>query len=475
MPLGLEKRVFAISETVLRHHLDPPTRQQMVLDGIHELYRFAERPVPAGLSRRVSSLTTPEQFAALLMEVWPSKPMKARSGPEMEQSLISGLLASVPGGAQWLSAKEYKVEEQLQGNRYVGIHIQLGYDDNEKRAVIQGIVPGGPADRAGARKEDRIESIDAVDTRNMKLAEIVDRLRGESGTELVVQVRQPRTKESRTLKMTRGPLFLPTISGLFRRSSGEWDYRASESPAIAYLRIRDISASTTHELRRHEGELRGRGFRALVIDLREVTSTSLHPAVLLADSLLDHGRIGQVRQADGVATFDATPGSLFPDWPLAILIDEETTGAAAWLAAALQDNHRAVLIGTAATGAQPRRERTLARKPVAAVWSTVPIGEDATHGYLSLVTGHFERADGRDLAVTDSSSTTDPTISKGRSAGRESTKSGLTPDYSVRRQNRAQTPRAGTMLGDAAPAADPWADAVLSEAVKRLAASRSSF
>ena len=57
-----------------------------------------------------------------------------------------------PAAAYLVAAKELKVQEQLQGNRYVGIHIQLSYDNKQKQAVIQELVPGGPADRAGGRR-----------------------------------------------------------------------------------------------------------------------------------------------------------------------------------------------------------------------------------------------------------------------------------------------------------------------------------
>jgi hypothetical protein len=76
-PRELGKHVQDITDTVLRHHLDPPARQQMILAAIKNLYEAAGLPIPAGLSRRVSALTTPEQFTALLVELWPPRPVKS--------------------------------------------------------------------------------------------------------------------------------------------------------------------------------------------------------------------------------------------------------------------------------------------------------------------------------------------------------------------------------------------------------------
>ena len=247
---ALGKRVQQITDAVLQNHIDPPARQQMILAGIKGLYQASGLPVPSGLSRRISTLTTPEQFSALLAELWPAKPAKPVPTQALEEALVEGLLDSVPGHATLMAAKELKVQEQIQGNRYVGIHIQLRYDDKDKRSVIQALVPGGPADRAGAKQEDRIEQVDGVDTQGMKIAQVVDRIRGPEGTEVVLVVRQPKAKEARTLKMVRGTLFLPTVTGLRKRSSGDWDFDAGGPDKIGYLRIQDITASTPHELRK---------------------------------------------------------------------------------------------------------------------------------------------------------------------------------------------------------------------------------
>ena len=233
------------------------------------------------------------------------------------------------------------MQEQLQGNRYVGIHIQLSYDEKQKQAVIQELVPGGPADRAGGKKGDRIEQIDGADTQGMKLEQVVDRLRGPVGTELTVTVRQPKEKEARTLKMTRETLFLPTVVGLRKQSSGDWDLKVGGPDGVAYLRIKDITASTPHELRKLAQQFDAEGLKALILDLRDLSNASLHPTVLLADSLLERGTIGRVRTADRVTTHEATPDALFRGRPIAVLVDRGTVCGAEWLAAALQDNHRA--------------------------------------------------------------------------------------------------------------------------------------
>ena len=144
----------------------------MILDGTKALYRKASLPVPEGLSRRISELATSEQIAAFLPGVYP-KSVAGTSATSLDESLIDGLLESVPGDARLISAKDRKVEEQFAGNRYVGLHIALTTNEQEKRPMLAEVLEGGPADRAGVKKGDLIEQIDGVDTKGMLLREAV--------------------------------------------------------------------------------------------------------------------------------------------------------------------------------------------------------------------------------------------------------------------------------------------------------------
>ena len=225
-PPNLAKRIGEITDAILKHHLDPPARQQMILGGVKALYQASGGQVPAGLSRRVSALATPEQLADLLVDVWPKSLAKPVTAQALEEALLEGLFSSVSGGGYLVSAKERKVSEQMEGNRYVGIQIALGTDDDEKLSKMFQIFEGGPADRAGAKVNDLIEKIGGTDTKGLTLAEVVDRLRGDEGTDVTITVRQPKTKESRTLTMTRAAMPRTTVQGFRKRQSGGWDVRA---------------------------------------------------------------------------------------------------------------------------------------------------------------------------------------------------------------------------------------------------------
>jgi carboxyl-terminal processing protease len=423
VPPGLARRVEEIADAVLAHHIDPPARQQMLLDGVKALYRVSGAPAPVGLSRRVSALTAPGQFAALLAEIWPKAKPDAMGA--LEEAMIEGTLAGVSGGASVMSAKESAVMEQFEGNRYVGIHIALGMNDQEKRPSIFEVIEGGPADRAGVKKGDLVELIDGVDTKAMALRQAIDLLRGQEGSNVTIKVRQPNVAIARTYTIRRGQHARSTVLGYHKRPGGDWDCMLDATAPIAYLRIDQIAASTPHDLRKLARQLENRGHCGIILDVRSVGGTSVHPAVLLADTLLPAGAIGRVRTAEREVTYRADADALFRGLPIAVLVNEYTAGTAEWIVAALQDNHRATIVGSPTFGAMVATEGGISRR--SDVKSRVSVGDGSWS--LELVTAYLERGDGRRLSsdVTNASSS----IALRRPSNPNEVTTGVKPDHPV--------------------------------------------
>src|SRR5262249_1740041 len=151
----------------------------------------AGEPAPPDLGRRVSTIATTEQLAALLRESWPRTTARPIDAAKLADALFEGLLAPVPGATELMTEKERKVAESFAGNRYVGIHVALGWLEDEKLPKFHDIFKGGPADRAGIKKDDLLEEVDGVGTKGTTLRDVVDRLRGDEGTDVTIKVRTP--------------------------------------------------------------------------------------------------------------------------------------------------------------------------------------------------------------------------------------------------------------------------------------------
>lgn len=334
---------LAIVDLVLQHHVQSPTRQEMVLQGAVALYDAAGVPRPYDLSRRVSSAAGPEEFEAILQEAWVAGQTAGSEAAARGARLRKGVLQPVPGEPEILATKELRVQEQLQANRYVGIGIALGRSDEWPQ---MNLMPGGPAALAGALDKDLIESVDGQTTRGLSIEQVVDRLRGPEGSTVTLVLRQPDDGKSRELTIKRGVVPRRTVHGM----DGQ-DFRVQDDRRIAYVSLLEIGGSAVHELRTIERQLdESGGFDAVIIDLQHCRQGSAHDATMLIDAMLDQGTIGAVRTATRCQTLTADADCLFRGRPMAVLVGENTGSTGEWVAASLQDNRRAAIVGARTPG-----------------------------------------------------------------------------------------------------------------------------
>jgi len=355
------RQAWAITDLVLERDIDPPARQQMLLHGLKALMRQKKVKTPANLAERVSTVTTPEQFAPLLAEVWPSGENRRDDDltDKREHVLFAGLLdwrMTNRDTGFYLSPQELKRQEMIAGNRYVGTGIQIRKNDKEKLTQIVVPFPGGPARKAGARPGDLIVEVDGKSMAGVSLPKVVEHLQGEEGTKVSMTVRQPGESKTRLLPMVRSVIPFSSVHGYRRTSEESWSFSVDPISAIAYLSIDEIKISTLLELRKIEPLLRAEGRKALLLDLRFTRSDDLRYAALVADGLLDGGVLWRVRDSRGrIKEHKADRDCLFRDMPIAVLVGEYTGSMAAIVAAALQDRGRAVIVGE-----MPKTELTVA-------------------------------------------------------------------------------------------------------------------
>jgi carboxyl-terminal processing protease len=355
----------AVSDLVLERHVDPATRQEMIRTGLKAAFVAAEHDPPGDLSARVSAFTGAGDLSAYLVQTWPQisklandrivaddESPGASNLSSLREAILRGLLQPLSGEAEFLPATEAKVQDQLSANRYVGIGISLGIDKSNSFPEMVGVFPAGPAAKAGALRGDLIVEIDGISSKSIPLHQIVSRLRGEEGSALTVVVQRPDGSNRRTLDMVRGVVPRQTVRGYQQTGADQWDCRVEPDGSIAYLKIDEIGASALDELRHYERRLADEGIRALILDFRGESAGDLRYAVTLADGLLPGGVIGRVKTRQRVTTYYADADCLFRDWPLAVLVDEQTNGTYAWVAAALHDRRGAVLVGVRAIDRQ---------------------------------------------------------------------------------------------------------------------------
>jgi C-terminal peptidase prc len=379
-PTSLASRVWAVMGVVQEKHLDPPARKDMVLVGAKALLKATGTAVPDDLTRRAAEVTTEAQLAALFRELWPGGAAQGDRDGKLEVAALAGFLDGLPGRPAIHTQAQVKLNEQLRGNRYVGVGVKLAANAKEQFPQIEIPFRRGAARVAGARPGDLILEVDGKSTKGvLDLEKIANWLRGEEGTTVTAVVRQPGSTDARTLKMVRAVIPFDSVFG-YRRTSGDaWDYRIDRDAGIAYVWVQSIKSSTLHELRQVERRLRADGVKAVVLDLRfSLGDGHLHDVALVADGLLDGGLMWSVRgKDDQVKEYRADREALFRGWPMVALVNDLQDNCQALLLAALRDNDRAVLVG------EPTNNDGLVRSRF-----ELPDGKDA----LTVLTGRLERA-----------------------------------------------------------------------------------
>jgi C-terminal peptidase prc len=351
-PADVARRVWAILEVVRHNHVEPPPRQQMVLGAARGLLKAADVAPPDDLPRRAADVADEGQLRAFLREIWPGgRPGKTPEDEKLEAGLLEGLLASIPGKPDLVPADILKGLEQGAANRYMGVGIQIGINEAEKVPQITIPIRRGPARRAGAKPGDLLLEVNGKNTRGAALRQVVAWVRGEAGTPVTLVVRQPGAAATRTLKMTRGVVPFETVLGFRRVGEEGWDFRIDPEAGIGYVWVESLKSSTLHELRQIERRLQAEHVRALVLDFRFSAGEGMpEHAALVADGLLDGGLMWTARGPGGeVREYRADRECLFRGWPMVVLINGMPDSAQGAIAAALQDNHRAPLVGEPTT------------------------------------------------------------------------------------------------------------------------------
>ncbi len=216
----------------------------------------AKLDVPIDLEKRCAEVTNAAQLASLIDA--PFHKADAPTQAKLEQALLDAVLTSIPGKASLVdppTKKELAVQEQISGNRYVGIGIALRLSKTDVKPVVTTTILHGSARKAGMKADDIIESVDGKDTRAIPLAQVVDWLRGEEGSSVTVVVQMTGTAESRKYTIVRAKVPFEHLFGLHRIAEEEFDFHAEPQAPIAYLRVASFSSSTLHELRQAERKL----------------------------------------------------------------------------------------------------------------------------------------------------------------------------------------------------------------------------
>ncbi|NJK28167.1 MAG: PDZ domain-containing protein [Coleofasciculaceae cyanobacterium SM2_3_26] len=220
-----------------------------------------------------------------------------------------------------------------------GVGIQLSQDEETKELIVISPIEESPAFEAGVQAQDVILKIDGESTEGMDLSDAVERIRGQVGTSVVLTIR--RGSEELEFEIVRALIEIHPV---------RYSYRSETNEKVGYIRLVQFSANAAEEMEEAIRDLETQGVDGYVLDVRSNPGGLLHVSVEIARMWMNEGTIVSIVNRRGELSREKARGQALTDKPLVILVDGGSASASEILSGALQDNDRAVLVGTQTFG-----------------------------------------------------------------------------------------------------------------------------
>ena len=242
---------------------------------------------------------------------------------------------------------EYYTKEELQdvmnSNQGVsyGIGAYISLDQTRQLPVISGLVEDGPALNAGIKEGDIIYKVEDEYTQGMSLSQVVSLVKGREGTTVHLTMYREGEPDYLEIDVERGNLIETTTVNY-----GMVD----DTDHIGYLRIREFDTVTVDQYTEAMAELKAKGMKGLVLDLRSNPGGDLNVVVEIARKILPAGLIVYTEDKEGNRKEYTCDGENEFQLPLVVMTNEYSASASEILAGAIQDYNKGTLVGTTTYG-----------------------------------------------------------------------------------------------------------------------------
>ncbi len=295
---------------------------------------------------------------------------------KLAESAVKGMLAGLDPHSSYMNAKEFKEMMVQTRGEFGGLGMQVTMENGLVKVVSP--IDDTPAAKAGMKPNDLIVAIDDASVTDMTLEEAVDKLRGPVGSQVKITVRRAQTDPFQ-LTLTRADIKVDPVK------------YSLQGKDIGYIRITNFSERTSANVEAAYKDLQGKASNKLigvVLDLRNNPGGLLDEAVSVSNDFLDKGDIVSIkgRQNRDNRRFEAQPNhDITHGLPIVVLINGGSASASEIVSGALQDDHRAVVLGTQSFGK-------------GSVQTVLPVKESG--GAMRLTTALYYTPSGRSIQGT---------------------------------------------------------------------------
>jgi carboxyl-terminal processing protease len=287
------------------------------------------------------------------------------------ENAINGMLTSLDPHSNYLNAKNFNDMKVQTRGEFGGLGIEVSMENGLVKVVSP--IDETPAAHAGLKPGDLITHLDGEPVQGMTLPEAVEKMRGPINSDITLTIRR-EGKDPFDVKLTRATIKIQSV-----RSHIEGDN-------IGYVRITSFNEQTDVGLNNAMKTLKQQANNKLagvILDLRNNPGGLLDQAVAVSDAFLERGEIVSTRgrRPEDAQRYNARPGDVASGLPMVVLINGGSASASEIVAGALQDHHRAILMGTRSFGK-------------GSVQTIIPL---PGHGAMRLTTARYYTPSGRSI------------------------------------------------------------------------------
>ncbi len=257
------------------------------------------------------------------------------------ENAIRGMVSGLDPHSNYLDSEDYKDLQVGTKGEFGGLGIEVGMEDGFVKVIAP--IDDTPAQRAGVRSGDLIVRLDDTPVKGLSLNDAVKLMRGKPGTSIELTIIRKGEEKPLKISVVRDTIKVASVKGrLLDKQYG-------------YLRISQFQSHTTSDLlktlKRLEREA-GTPLQGMILDLRNNPGGVLNAAVSVSDAFLTSGLIvyTQGRDTDSQLRFEAAPDDVLNGAPMVVLVNEGSASASEIVAGALQDQKRAVIMGSQTFG-----------------------------------------------------------------------------------------------------------------------------
>ncbi len=240
---------------------------------------------------------------------------------------------------RFMNPEEFKNMQIDTSGELTGVGIQIAKDEETDRLIVISPIEDTPAFEAGILAKDIITKIDGTDTKGMDVNEAVKLIRGKPGTRVTLTIQ--REGGARDYEITRARIKIHPV-----RASVE----DTSIGTVGYIRLTQFSGQASREMRDAIRDLEQKEVVGYILDLRSNPGGLLYSSIDIARMWLEEGTIVSTVDRGGERERKWANKNALTDKPLVILVDGGSASASEILSGALQDNGRAILVGTQTFG-----------------------------------------------------------------------------------------------------------------------------